>query len=124
MKSHSMQWGWMSMSPWVNRFLEYMLILMYVTCGQSGRGSEVSSLLYNYMMDRNRNILIEDGQIMFVCEYHKSMAMMDDVKVNSILIDRLTLGYPEISSISIESTFGHLSERDYPISSIDQSKSS
>ena len=66
---------------WVNKFLENMLILMNVTCGQSGRGTEISSLLYKNMMEGNRHILIEDGQVMFVSEYHKSMAVMDDVKV-------------------------------------------
>jgi hypothetical protein len=65
----------------VNKFLENMLILMNVTCGQSGRGTEISSLLYKNTMEGNRHILIEDGQMMFVSEYHKSMAVMDDVKV-------------------------------------------
>jgi hypothetical protein len=65
----------------VNKFLEYVLLLMNMTCGQSGRGTEMTALLYKNMMEGNRNILMEDGQIMLVSEYHKSMAVMNDVKV-------------------------------------------
>jgi hypothetical protein len=41
----------------------------------------MTSILYLNTMERLRNVLVEDGQIMFVAEYHKSMSMMDDVKV-------------------------------------------
>ena len=64
------------------KFREKLLVLINVTCGLSGRGTETSSLLYMNMTNGLRNILIEDGQIMLVSEFHKSMAVMDDVKVS------------------------------------------
>jgi hypothetical protein len=41
----------------VNKFLEYVLLLMNMTCGQSGRGTEMKGLVYKNMMEGNRNIL-------------------------------------------------------------------
>jgi hypothetical protein len=65
----------------IRRFQELLILLFNVSCGLSGRGTEITSLTYMNTMEGNRNILIEDNQIMFVTEYHKSMAIMDDVKV-------------------------------------------
>ena len=47
-----------------------------------------------------RNILIEDGQIMIVTEYHKSMGITDDIKVSHhrlILSD--LIGDPKVLAI-------------------------
>ena len=66
---------------WDEKFRELLCILIILTCGQTGRGTEMTSLLYANTMEMDRSILIEDGQVMLVTEYHKSMAMMDDVKV-------------------------------------------
>jgi len=67
-------------------------VIMTLTCGQFGRGTEITSLLYMNTMDTNRNILIEDGQVMFVTEYHKSLAVMDDVKACSIYLVLVAVG--------------------------------
>jgi hypothetical protein len=56
---------------------------MMFTCGLSGRGTEMTSLRWMNTMDGDRSIYIEDQQLMFVTEYHKSMALMDDQKVCS-----------------------------------------
>jgi len=65
------------------KFRELLCLLIILTCGQSGRGTEMTSLLYMNTMESERNILIEDGQFMLVTEYHKSLAMMDDLKVSA-----------------------------------------
>ena len=66
---------------WVRKFKKYLCVLMMLTCGQTGRGSELTSLLYMNTMNSDRNIYIEDGQVMFITEYHKSQAIMDSLKV-------------------------------------------
>jgi len=66
---------------WDNKFRELLAILMMISCGLSGRGTEMTSLRYINTIEGDRSIYIEDGQVMFVTEYHKSMALMDDVKV-------------------------------------------
>jgi hypothetical protein len=66
---------------------EMLAILMMVVCGLSGRGTELTSLRYINTVDGDRGIYVEDGQIMFITEYHKSMALMDDVKVRTNVID-------------------------------------
>lgn len=43
----------------------------------------MTSLRWWNTMDGDRSIYIEDGQMMFVTEYHKSMALMDDQKVHT-----------------------------------------
>lgn len=68
-------------NKWDRQFRELLAILMMITCGLSGRGTEMTSLRYMNSMDGDRNIYIEDGQVMFITEYHKSMALMDDMKV-------------------------------------------
>jgi len=60
---------------------EMMAMVMMIICGLSGRGTELTSLRYMNTIDGDRGIYVEDGQIMFITEYHKSMAMTDDVKV-------------------------------------------
>jgi hypothetical protein len=69
------------------RLRELMAILMMIVCGLSGRGTELTSLRYVNTVDGDRGIYVEDGQIMFITEYHKSMALMDDVKVRHDGID-------------------------------------
>ena len=66
---------------------ELLAILMMIVCGLSGRGTELTSLRYINTIDGDRGIYVEDGQIMFITEYHKSMAMMDDIKVQNKHID-------------------------------------
>ena len=41
----------------------------------------MTSLRYINTMEGDRSIYIEDGQLMFITEYHKSMALIDKVKV-------------------------------------------
>jgi hypothetical protein len=64
------------------QFREILALLMMFTCGLSGRGTEMTSLRWCNTMDGDRSVYIEDGQIMFVTEYHKSLALMDDQKVH------------------------------------------
>lgn len=65
----------------VIEFLELLLLAINWTCGQTGRGTEMVSLLYRNKMSADRNIFVQDGQIMVGTDYHKSQAVMDDVKV-------------------------------------------
>ena len=63
------------------QFREILVLLLMFTCGLSERGTEMTSLRWCNTMNGDRSIYIEDGQIMFVTEYHKSMTLMDDQKV-------------------------------------------
>ena len=86
---------------WDVKFRELLCVLIILTCGQSGRGTEMTSLLYMNTMEAERNILLEDGQFMLVTEYHKSMALMDDLKVHIYCFDiRLYRGSYRIDSVN------------------------
>jgi hypothetical protein len=66
---------------WDARFRDLLSVLIILTCGQTGRGTEMLSLLYMNTTEADRNMYIEDGQLMLITEYHKSMALMDEHKV-------------------------------------------
>ena len=55
---------------------------MMITCGLTGRGTEMTSLQYINTIEGDRSIYIEDGQLMFITGDHKSMALTDEVKVH------------------------------------------
>ena len=63
------------------KFRELLAIIMMITCKLSGRGTEMTSLRYINTIQGDRSIYIEDGQMMFISEYHKSMTLMDELKV-------------------------------------------
>jgi hypothetical protein len=65
----------------VNEFLELLLLAINWTCGQTGRGTEMLCLLYKNKMSADRNIFVQDGQIMIATGYHKSQAVTEDLKV-------------------------------------------
>ena len=65
---------------------ELMVILMMIVCGLSGRGTELTSLRYINTVDGDRGVYVEDGQIMFITEYHKSMALTDEAKVRLLSV--------------------------------------
>ena len=85
-------------AKWDEQFREILALLMMFTCGLSGRGTEMTSLRWMNTMDGDRSIYIEDHQLMFVTEYHKSMALMDDQKVCTFLA-MLMLDYSEVLTI-------------------------
>jgi hypothetical protein len=82
-------------TKWDEQFREMLALLMMFTCGLSGRGTEMTSLRWMNTMDGDRSIYIEDQQLMFVTEYHKSMALMDDQKVWFQEME-LTLDYSKV----------------------------
>jgi superfamily II DNA helicase RecQ len=65
----------------VEKFLEHLLILIHITGGQPGRGTEITTLKYANSMGALRNVFIYDGQVMLVTEYHKSVTITDQLKV-------------------------------------------
>jgi len=67
----------------VEAFLEYLLILIHFTSGQPARGTELTTIRYQNVLQNLRNIYIEDGQVMVVTEVHKSQAIMDAPRVIS-----------------------------------------
>ncbi len=67
---------------WVEKFLELVLLAFNICCGLNGRGREMTSVQYMNTMNSPRHILVEDGQIMIVTDYHKSQTLMEDVKVS------------------------------------------
>jgi hypothetical protein len=62
-------------------FRELILLAINWTCGQTGRGTEMLSLLYKNKMSATRNVMIENGQMVIETEYHKSQNITDDIKV-------------------------------------------
>ena len=97
-------------------FLKVLYIATVTTCGISGRTTETTSLKFVNTMNGDRNMYLEDGQFMFVTEYHKSQAIMDIPKVEFILvIQRLTIDHSEISSSTRQSSSRCLSNRRHSI---------
>src|SRR5436305_9738477 len=74
---------------WMERFLKILYIVVLITCGLPRRTKEMTSLKFVNTMNGDRNIYLEDGQFMFVTEYHKSQAIMDMLKV--IILDVLLI---------------------------------
>jgi hypothetical protein len=65
----------------VGKFLEYLLILIHITGGQPGCGTEITTLRYANATQSMRNVFVKEGRVMIVTEYHKSIAVADQVKV-------------------------------------------
>ena len=59
---HFLQAGIDEYQMWDEKFREVLCVLFLLTCGRSGRGTEMTSLLYMNTMEMERNILLEDGQ--------------------------------------------------------------
>ncbi len=62
-------------------FRELILLTINWTDGLMRRGTEILSLLFKNKMAVGRNLIVLNGQIMVAMEYHKSQAIMDDIKV-------------------------------------------
>jgi hypothetical protein len=62
-------------------FLELALIGVNCQSGGSGRGEEILSTKYKNCTDGDRNVFLDESQILMVLGYHKSQAIMDAVKV-------------------------------------------
>ena len=79
------------------QFHEILALLMMFMCELSGWGTEMTSLRWMNTMNGDRSIYIEDHQLMFVTEYHKSMALMNDQKVrvsiHGLINSRLSHGF-------------------------------
>jgi hypothetical protein len=70
-----------SYEEWDTRFRRILLVLLALTCGLSGRGSEMTSIKYMNTLVGDRGLLLKGGQFMAITEYHKSQAIMDTLKV-------------------------------------------
>jgi len=68
-------------AKWDEQFHEILMLLMMFICGLSEWRTEMTSLHWMNIMNRDQSIYIEDHQLMFVTEYHKSMALMNAQKV-------------------------------------------
>jgi hypothetical protein len=62
-------------------FRELIVLAINWTGGLTGRGMEILSLLFKNKMAAGRNLIVWNGQLMVVTEYHKSQAITDDIKV-------------------------------------------
>jgi hypothetical protein len=65
----------------VKKFLEHRIILVHITGGQLGRGTELTTLKYANSMGVLRNVFIFEIKVMLVPEYHKSIDVADQLKV-------------------------------------------
>ena len=62
-------------------FLEFVLVYINCQCGESGRAEEVLSTKYKNSTGGDRNVFLDESQLLMILDYHKSQAMMDAVKV-------------------------------------------
>ena len=62
-------------------FLELVLVCANCQCGGSGRAEEVLSTKYKNSTGGDRNVFLDESQLLMILGYHKSQAMMDAVKV-------------------------------------------
>ncbi len=62
-------------------FLELILLSMNFTYGEMRREQEILSIQYKNSIDKDHNILLDNGQIQIATKYHKSQAITDDVKI-------------------------------------------
>jgi len=67
----------------VERFLEYLLILIHITGSQQGCGTEITTLRYANAIQSMRNIFIKEAQVMIVTKNHESVVVTDQLKVIS-----------------------------------------
>ena len=70
-----------SYEEWDIRFRRLLLVVIALTCGLSGRGTEMMSLTYMNTLVGDRGLTLKGGQFMAITEYHKSQAIMDMLKV-------------------------------------------
>ena len=67
---------------WIGRFKEKLLILMHISGGQPGRTTELLSIRYcNTVNGGRRNIMVEDGKVVFVTAYHKGYRIGGSTKI-------------------------------------------
>src|ERR1700738_1187466 len=110
-------------TKWDEQFCEILVLLMMFTCGLSGRGTEMTSLHWMNTMDGDRSIYIEDKQLMFITEYHTSMVLMHDQKVEISVLSLLTLDYPTFLTASHQPVTWIISYRYYPVQVHDRFRS-
>jgi superfamily II DNA or RNA helicase len=65
----------------VDKFREWLLVLMHITGGQPARGTELLSILHSNTAKAHRSIFVEDGLVVFVTSYHKGYALSGETKV-------------------------------------------
>ena len=65
-------------------FLELILLNMNFIYEETERDQEILSIQYKNSMNKNHNILIDDRQIQIATKYHKSQAIMNDLKISLI----------------------------------------
>jgi hypothetical protein len=85
------------------KFRKSLATVMILTCGQTGRGMEMLSVLYRNTQTEERNLSVEHGQFMQITQHHKSFAIMDEFKV-ILLHVILSIGNCEILRSSSQST--------------------
>jgi hypothetical protein len=95
----------------VGRYLELLWLLLNFTCGVTGRGTEVLGLRYKNTMASDRNVFVEDGQLMFVTQMHKSVAITDDLKVRPVLTFSINLGHSTVPTVPSRTKSIYLSPR-------------
>jgi len=81
----STKWSTQTANAYLNRvdaFLERLLLLIHITCGQPARGTELLTLCYsNGHLGNHRNIFIEHGLVSTVTAYHKGYSTTGSTKI-------------------------------------------
>lgn len=66
---------------WDIRFRRILLVLSCLTCGLSGRITEMTSTKYMNTVVGDRGLLLKAGQFMAIAEYNKTQGITDALKV-------------------------------------------
>jgi hypothetical protein len=104
----------------VNEWLKVCSVLIVFTCGMAGRGYEMLSIRYYNSRVSRRNIVIDNGQVKIIIEYHKSMGIMDEVKVYCHRMNYSNqVAHPKIPTISHWMLSLSISKRHHTISGDD-----
>ena len=82
-----------SYEDWDVHFRRILLVIISLTCGLSGRGTEMTSLKYMNTLVGDRGLLLKAGQFMAITEYHKSQAITDALKVQGCLKELISRSF-------------------------------
>lgn len=83
--AETLKWSMETANAYLDRvdaFLERLLLLVHVTCGQPARGTGLLALCHsNGRLGSHRNIFIEQGLVGTVTAYHKSYSTTGSTKI-------------------------------------------
>jgi hypothetical protein len=103
-----------SYEEWDVRFRRILLVLLCLTCGLSGRGTEMTSMKYMNTLIGDRGLVLKAGQFMAISEYNKTQAITDELKVRSRLKELMGRSFHAFFVIESVSFWVYISAMSFP----------